>query len=126
MFEFLEKLRNKPRGTKKRIAFLTSFTFTSIILAFWLVSIYPSFQEQNNIEKKVKKIESSPIVSVGSVFSDSFSKIKTQLGMIKELGQNFTKEAEYYSASSTIGTTSNEIIEQNTANAFYGVDEDLP
>lgn len=126
MFDYLESIRNKPRGVKKRIAFFTSFTFTGVVFIFWLVAVYPSFREQNAIDKKIKKLESSPISSISSIFADNFSKIKSQISQVKELGQNFTKEASYYSASSTSATTTANIKAINTANVIMGTEGDLP
>lgn len=126
MFDYLEKIRSKPRGAKKRIAFFTAFTFSGIVFILWFVAVYPSFKEQNDIEKKVKKLESSPISSITSVFSENFGKIKDQFLEVKELGQNFTKEASYYSASSTNSTSTVDADTQNTANAYIGTEGDLP
>ncbi len=130
MFDYLENLRSKPRATKKRIAFLTSFTFTGIILIFWSLAVYPSFIEQTNKEKSVKKNETSPIASVGAIFSDNFSKIKDQLSLVREVGENFAKEAAYYSSSTTATTTSTTVNDnanvQNTANVYSGTEGDLP
>lgn len=125
MIDFLENIRNKPSGAKKRIAFFTAFTFTGVIFIFWFVSIYPSFKEQNDLEKKVSKIESSPITSVSSIFADNFSKIKEQFAKVKEVGENFTKEAAYYTASSTATTTVTINNSQNTANTWTTVEGDL-
>lgn len=126
MFDYLENIRNKPRGAKKRIAFFTAFTFSGIVFIFWFVAIYPSFREQNAIDKKVKNLESSPISSITSIFSENFGKIKDQLSVVKELGQNFTKEATYYKASTTSSTTTAEVEVQNTASSIMGTEGELP
>ncbi len=123
MLDFLDNIRNKPTRAKKRIAFFSAFAFTSIIFIFWFVAIYPSFKEQNDLEKKVNDLDSSPMESVGSVFSDNFSKIKDQFGKIKEIGNSFTKEVEYYTANAT---TTDNVNFENTANTWATVEEDLP
>ncbi|KND49957.1 MAG: hypothetical protein AB198_01390 [Parcubacteria bacterium C7867-003] len=105
MFEYLEKLRQKPDSTKKKIAFLGSFIFTGIIFAFWLLAVYPSFKEDAEIQKKAKSLETSPISSLGSILGDNFSKIKEQISSLKDLGSSFSKEMDYYIASSTVSAT---------------------
>jgi preprotein translocase subunit YajC len=126
MLDFLENIRSKPNGAKKRIAFFTAFTFTGIIFIFWFVAIYPSFKEQNKIEEKAKKIESSPVSSLGSIFSDNFSKIKEQFIEIQDITKNFNSDANYYVASSTDSTSTVQSDSQNTANTWSAVEGDLP
>jgi len=123
MLDFLDKIREKPNRAKKRIAFFTAFTLTGIIFIFWFVAIYPSFKEQNAIDKKISKLESSPIESVGSVFGENFNKIKEQFGKIKEIGSNFTAEVDYYTANATTTDGANM---ENTANTWATVEGDLP
>ncbi len=126
MLDFLETIRSKPNGAKKRIAFFTAFTFTGIIFIFWFVAIYPSFKEQNRINEKVKKIESSPVTSLGSIFSDNFSKIKVQFNEIRDLTKNFNSNSDYYAATSSASTTISQPDTQNTANTWSAVEGDLP
>lgn len=122
MLDFLDKVRSKPNSAKKRIAFFTAFTLTGIIFIFWFVAIYPSFKEQNELDKKISKLESSPIESVSSVFGSNFLKIKEQFGKIKEIGSSFSAEVDYYTANATTtGTTNTE----NTANTWATVEADL-
>ncbi len=107
MFELIEKLRQKPDSTKKKIAFLGAFLFAGIIFVFWLLAVYPSFKEDVSIQKKAGSLETSPMSSLGSILGDNVSKIKEQFSKLKDIGSSLSNQIDYYSASSTASTTTN-------------------
>ncbi len=117
MFEFLEKLRQKSDKEKRRFAFLVSFLFSATIFALWFFAVYPSFKEQSDIEKKVKALESSPTESMASVIMSSFGQIKEKISEIKNIGSSFTKDLDYYKASSTEATTTKLMMQFDTPKA---------
>lgn len=105
MFNFIEKIRNKPEKTKTKIAFFTSFVFTGIIFTFWLVAVYPDFKEDIRIEKKIKKLEPSPVSTMGSILGDNISKIKEQVVSIKNITSSLNDKEVYYKATTTPTST---------------------
>lgn len=89
MFDYLEKLRQKPEKTRKRISLLFSLLFVSIIFLIWVTAIYPSFREEKKINDKIANIEVSPFSTFGNLFSESVSSISDQVQKIKEVSSNF-------------------------------------
>ena len=112
MFEYLEKLRQKPEGAKKRFAFLTAFTISGIIFVVWLSVIYPDLTEQKKRDDKVKNLESSPLSSFIENVSYGFGQIGKSFDGIKETIDMLKTQPEYYeSSTSTASSTSKAEIE---------------
>ena len=107
MFNFLEKLRAKPERVKKQMAFLISFLIVGIIFVVWLSVIYPDFRQNQLTEQKVKNFEPNPASSFSATFSSGISAIKEQFNKIKESISSFSTKPAYYSASTTVGTSTN-------------------
>jgi hypothetical protein len=70
----LENLKQKPESTRKRYAFLFSFSATLIIFFFWLgsrgVIDNPASRMANVAMEKVQTPAQSLVASVGSFFGD--------------------------------------------------------
>ncbi len=105
MFNTLEKIRQKPERTKKRIALITSLVLVAVIVAVWFTVIYPDLKEENAQEEKLKNLEKSPTASFIETFSNGFSAIGSEFGKLKDRISSFTTSSVYYSA-----TTSTEIV----------------
>lgn len=101
MFEFIERLRQKPDRVKKQIAFLTALFLAGIIFVVWLSVIYPDWRQTQNRDVEVKSLEPSPSGAISGTFSDGFSAISDQFKKIKEVFSSFSGSAEYYSATSS-------------------------
>jgi predicted PurR-regulated permease PerM len=101
MFEHLERLRQKSDKEKKRFAFFIALSFTSFILLLWYFAVFPSFKEQSDIDKKIKKYESSPTSSLGSIFGSKVSEIKGQFSKVVDYSNQFLSKSSYYSSTST-------------------------
>ena len=96
MFDFIEKLRQKPIQAKKRIAFLVAFSLSGLIFAVWLSVIYPDFMERQKREEKVANLEPSPISTFSQTISSGMSGIKEQFSKIKSVMFLFSGDSEYY------------------------------
>jgi cytoskeletal protein RodZ len=114
MFELIEKLRQKPDGAKKRIAFLMSFVFVGIIFVVWLSVVFPNFLQQKNIDDRVSAAEPSPFSTFTGIVSQGASSIGEQFSKIKNIGSSFFSGSDYYNLASTtlvasgaVGTTTN-------------------
>lgn len=114
MFKYIEKLRQKPDSVKKRMAFLTSFSFVGIIFIVWLSIIYPGFREQKNINDRVVASEPSPFSTFGDILSQSTSAIGEQFSKITEISTTFSDGVKSPDAASTTSTTSGTIISTST------------
>lgn len=102
MFELIERIRQKPDSSKKRIALSVAFGFTMIIFIIWLSVVYPDFKDTEDRNKRVAEIkEVTPISNVSTTFSSGFSGIKDQFKSIIDSLKSFSTSPEYYSASST-------------------------
>lgn len=101
MFEFLEKLRQKPDGAKKQIAFLFSFFLVGIIFVVWLSIIYPDFRQDAEIEKTVPKLEPSPLETFKNTFKTGTSAIGEQISKLKGTITEITTDL----ATSTVATS---------------------
>ena len=90
MFDFIEKLRQKPDRTKKQIAFLVSLLLAGIIFVIWLSVIYPDFSQTQAKETAVSKQEPSPLSNFSDTFSSGISAIGDQFNKIKESLSSFS------------------------------------
>lgn len=77
MFDYLEKLRQKPKSTRKFIAFCASFAFTGIVFVFWVVVMMPSIWSDRTASLRASQNEPSPISSLSQIFSDGSRAINT-------------------------------------------------
>lgn len=84
MFEYIEKLRQKPEKTKKQVAFLVALTFSGLIFVVWLSVIYPDWRESERKEAKVVKLEPSPMAGFMANLSAGIDGMKDQFSGLKE------------------------------------------
>ena len=101
MFNFLEKLRQKPPHIRKQIAFLVAFSIAGIIFVIWLSVIYPDFRQKQDQEEKISQLEPSPVSSFGQTLTSGISAIKEQFGQLKSAVSSFTTDQTHYSAPAT-------------------------
>ena len=73
MFNFIEKLRQKPESSKTLIAFSFSFLFAGTIFLVWLTVVLPDIRQDQEIKDKVAKIEPSPFSTFFGNVANSFS-----------------------------------------------------
>jgi hypothetical protein len=104
LFDLLEKIRRKPEGAKKRIAFLSAFSITGLIFVLWLSVWYPAWHYGQIKEQNVVSSEPSPIQTMAETFSSTFSAVSDQIAQLKAGLSGISEEvsnAAYYKASST-------------------------
>lgn len=81
MWNFIQKLREKPEHTRRQIGFLTSVVLTAIIFLVWLsINISSPSNEYSLGEGEVKV---SPFASVKDAFSITSASIKESLSEAK-------------------------------------------
>jgi hypothetical protein len=85
VFNLIEKLRQKPDGAKKRIAFLASFSFSVLILGIWFSVIYPDFKFKEKQKQSASVNQASPASSFFENILEGFSGVKKQLEDVKDL-----------------------------------------
>jgi len=105
MFETIEKLREKPESSKKKIAFLTAFFVAGIIFVVWLSVVYPDLKMKNSKEKEVLKTEPSPLSAFEDTLSNGFLGLGEQLKNLKNSALLFSTKPEYFQATVTPDTT---------------------
>ena len=105
MFKTIEKLRQKPEGTKKRFAFTFAFIFCLIIFAVWLSVVYPNLKQKQAKESEISKLNSNETSAFADTLYSSFSSIKDQISNIKEAVSVFSNPSSYYSSTSTLSTS---------------------
>ena len=102
MFDLLEKLRQKPEGTRHTIAFAMAFFVSAIILVVWLTVIYPDWSNSQSLQAKVVAKSPSPWSAFIDNISNGASAIGSQIGAIKGVISSFSSTTPvYYSATST-------------------------
>ena len=105
MFDLIERLRQKPHGVKKRIAFFSAFSFSLVIFIIWFTVLYPDLKQGE--EKQTANAGSAPISTVSAMFEEGLSGISKSIADLKEavaslpVGEN----SLYYTASSTVSAT---------------------
>ncbi len=107
MFELIEKLRKKSDRTKKQVAFLTAFTFASLIFGVWVTIVFPDWRYAQNQEAKADKATPSPTSAISGTFSEGISAIQSQLAQLRQAVDSYSPEPEHYTASSTSDASGN-------------------
>lgn len=113
MFDYIEKLRQKPYSTKKQIAFLVSFSFVSVIFIIWVTAVYPSFGKENIDNPDVSE-KFSPFSTFNSVLSQSMGAIGDQISKISGVVASLSSSTQDYIISSSTSTST---IPLDTSNA---------
>lgn len=120
MFDLIERLRQKPDGAKKRIAFLTSLSLTGFIFAIWLSVIYPDFSFKERQKQTASANKAGMFSSFVANITEGFGGVKTQINNIKDAVSSLSTTTHYTvdtEASSTVvtgqSTTTTEVSDPN-------------
>lgn len=101
MFHLLEQLRQKPVGTRKRVAFLCTFAVVGLIFVLWAATIVPGLVNDQEQIKKTAEYAPTPASTFGESMKVGLSKIGEQIGDLKTAVTTFTTEPIHYTASTT-------------------------
>jgi len=85
MFEYLEQLRQKPKGVRKRVAFLVSLSFAGFILLIWTTVVYPDFSLRREKQGNIVSTQPSPFSTFTGALSNGASAITSQFDEVKQL-----------------------------------------
>lgn len=118
MFNYLEKLRQKPERSKNRFAFLSAFSFAGIIFVIWLSVVYPNFTEQKKREDKVRSLEQSPLSSFFENVSVGFGEVGENVSSIKDFAINIFNQSQYLKNDKSVGTTSENVPIEKFSNSI--------
>jgi len=103
MFNFIEKLRQKPDKTKKKVAFLSALFLCGIIFVVWLSVIFPGFREDQAKKQAVQKLEPSPLVTFKATFEAGLSTMKDQYTELRNsIAEVATSSLGIVTATSTL------------------------
>ncbi len=105
MYNFLEKIRNKPDRTKKQMAFVTAFCFAGVIFIVWFSIIYPNWHQAQNKENLASQLEPGPLETLGGIISTGVSSISDEVDKAKNTISSFA-------STTTISTSTNSTIEE--------------
>ena len=98
MFNYIEKLRQKPESQKKRFAFLAALCVCGLIILVWFSVVIPKFRQEKQTDDKIANTESTPTSALTRTFSDGFSAIVTQFKNIKNIISSFKSSGESFVA----------------------------
>ncbi len=99
MFDFLEKLRQKPDHVKKQIAFLATFFLVGVIFVVWLSVVYPSFKEDQSRQEAVSNLEPSPLETFSETFKEGMFTMGENLKALKESITLLSSDPAFYSTT---------------------------
>jgi len=103
MFDYLDKLRQKPERTKKQVAFFVASFIVGVIFVVWFSIIYPQITVSKHQTAKVpENTEPSPASAFSQTFFAGLSAISEQVSKIQETVSSFSTLPTYYSATTTI------------------------
>ena len=77
MFSYIQKLQQKPRETKKKIALGIAFSVTAILFLFWLSAMLSADTPTGDVDTE----KQSPFSILGERLQESFISIKDILKM---------------------------------------------
>ena len=99
LIDIIEKVRDKPEMTRRRILVGTTFTITAIIFFFWLsIKLYNA---GGPTPEDLGVKETGPISQVSSVIGD----------FMQSMGEKINSIKQTFSSSTTPGTISTSSIE---------------
>lgn len=101
MFEYLEKLRQKPEKTKNFIAFSASLFFAGCIFLMWLTVVFPDVRQDQATKDKIAAIEPSPFSALFGNIAKGFSEVQNKFTSVKSVISNFSANAVYYESTTT-------------------------
>ena len=105
MFDLIEKLREKPESSKKKIAFLTSFTLAGLIFVVWLSVIYPDFSFSEKQRQTANANDTGMFSSFITNMKDGISGIKSQIDSVKETISSIATSTHYTVDNNEASTT---------------------
>lgn len=105
MFEYLEKLRQKPERVKKHIAFTIAFFLAGVVFVVWLTSVYPDFSQSQSREAQAESLTPSPLSTFEGQLSSGISAISEKFSEVKNSISSFSTGPLYYNATNTATTT---------------------
>jgi hypothetical protein len=101
MFDLIERLRQKPEKTKKRIAFSVAFSFSLTILIVWFTVLYPDFN--NDKSGEVANVSSSgPVENIGDIFRAGFAKVGEAISEVKSTMSDIASTTSTYYGTSSV------------------------
>lgn len=106
MFNWLEKIRQKPLSKRRLIAFGLSFLFTGILFVVWLSVWLPGINREEEIVKKVESFSTPKdsflqnISSAWQGITEQYSQLEAVLSGIN-VSKNLTSSVNYQSATNT-------------------------
>ncbi len=107
MFHYIEKLRTKEEGTKKKIAFIIAFCFALILFSLWLTVFLPQFKKDQESESRVGATSGakSPVNNFVDALSSGIVQIQKNFSEAKEIISNISTSTSYYVANSASTTS---------------------
>ena len=101
MFDFIERLRQKSDGSKKKIAFLTSFSLAGLIFVVWLSVIYPDFSFKEKQKQTATAHDTGVFSSFLANMSEGFKGVKDQFNAAKEAVSSLSTSTHYRTETDT-------------------------
>ena len=106
MFNYIEKLREKPEQTKKLVAIGVASLCVAVILVFWFFSVFPQFRQEKEISDRVQSVGPSPFSTITQILSQGTSGIGDELSKLKSLSSGFFGGTEIINSSTTTAAVS--------------------
>jgi len=97
LIDLIEKLREKPEMTRRRILVGTTFTITAIIFFFWLSVRLYNVGGPTPADLGVKEV--GPIAQAGTVIGDLFDSIGEKVNTVKKMFSTTTPTVNATSSS---------------------------
>jgi len=82
MFQYIEKLRQKPSYTRRRMAFFVTLMLFVLVVLVWWLTLDTSQKESKNID--IEKNTPSPFKVLKDVFGDISNDAKAKIEAVKK------------------------------------------
>lgn len=105
MFDVLEKLRQKPEPTRRRIALLSAFSITLVIFIVWMTVIMPDWTQNQNKQAEALSSQPSPWSAISANFATGMQGITAGWSVLHTLAGSFDSGTDHYVATTTVATS---------------------
>ena len=84
MYDYIEKLKNRPESHRRRVAFGVSGTITAIVFIIWASVIFPQTNRaiiaKSNPQSEASQKEETPIKTLSSGVAQVYNAMKASFG----------------------------------------------
>lgn len=117
MFDFIERLRQKSDSSKKKIAFLVSFSISGFIFVVWLTVVLPDFSFSQKQKQAAAVGDAGLFYSFYSNLTEGWNGVQDQFKDLKDTVSSISTSTHYTVNDESADTS---IVQENATTSEDG------